>query len=64
MNKSLRTTAVACVAAVFTCASGVTAAQTWPSKPITIIVPFPAGGTTDLITRPIAQKLSGRSSNR
>ena len=58
MNKSLRTTAVACVAAVFTCASGVTVAQAWPSKAITIIVPFPAGGTTDLITRPIAQKLS------
>lgn len=33
-------------------------AQAWPSKPITIIVPFPVGGTTDLITRPIAQKLS------
>ena len=58
MNMSLRTTAVACVAAVFTCASGATVAQAWPSKTITIIVPFPAGGTTDLITRPIAQKLS------
>jgi tripartite-type tricarboxylate transporter receptor subunit TctC len=34
------------------------AADTWPSKPITIVVPFPAGGTTDLITRPVAQKLS------
>lgn len=33
-------------------------ADTWPSKPITIVVPFPAGGTTDLITRPVAQKLS------
>lgn len=33
-------------------------AETWPSKPITVVVPFPAGGTTDLITRPIAQKLS------
>jgi tripartite-type tricarboxylate transporter receptor subunit TctC len=33
-------------------------ADTWPSKPITIVVPFPAGGTTDLITRPVAQMLS------
>jgi tripartite-type tricarboxylate transporter receptor subunit TctC len=33
-------------------------ADTWPSKPITVVVPFPAGGTTDLITRPVAQKLS------
>jgi tripartite-type tricarboxylate transporter receptor subunit TctC len=33
-------------------------AQTWPSKPITYIVPFPAGGTTDTLARLIGQKLS------
>jgi len=35
-------------------------AQTWPSKPITLIVPFPAGGTTDALARALGEKLSQR----
>jgi len=34
------------------------AAQPYPSKPIRIIVPFPAGGPTDIVTRTISQKLT------
>ena len=33
-------------------------AQTWPSKPIKYIVPFAAGGTTDILARTISDKLS------
>ena len=33
-------------------------ADKWPAKPITYIVPFAAGGTTDVLARIIAQKLS------
>jgi len=34
------------------------AQQDYPNKPVRIIVPFPAGGTTDILTRAIGQKLS------
>ncbi|HOB01285.1 MAG TPA: tripartite tricarboxylate transporter substrate binding protein [Casimicrobium huifangae] len=33
-------------------------AQSWPNKPITLIVPFPAGGTTDVLARSLAEPLA------
>ena len=45
------------VAAAF-CASATAFAQSWPTKPVTIVVPFPAGGTTDVLARAISTKLS------
>ena len=32
-------------------------AQTWPQRPVTIVVPFSAGGTTDMFARMLAQGL-------
>jgi len=32
-------------------------AQAWPNRPITLIVPFPAGGTTDVLARALGERL-------
>src|SRR5512133_3785782 len=33
------------------------AAQSWPTKPVTVIVPFPAGGAIDMLGRALAQQM-------
>jgi tripartite-type tricarboxylate transporter receptor subunit TctC len=51
--------AAACLAAAATFATGA-AAQTFPSKPVRVIMPFPPGGPSDVMMRAIAQELSER----
>ncbi len=46
--------------AILACLSTLAAAQPWPSKPIRYIVPFPPGGSSDLISRAIAPRLQER----
>jgi len=51
-------------AALFLSLFGLTAvaqpafAQSFPSKPIRVVVPFPAGGTTDIVARLVGQRMS------
>jgi tripartite-type tricarboxylate transporter receptor subunit TctC len=33
-------------------------AQSWPARPVKVIVPFPAGGPTDVLTRVLGERLS------
>jgi tripartite-type tricarboxylate transporter receptor subunit TctC len=43
--------------AVLALLPGVVLAQAYPGKPIRLVVPFPAGGATDLLARSLAQRL-------
>jgi tripartite-type tricarboxylate transporter receptor subunit TctC len=40
------------------CQAGAALAQSWPSRPLRIVVPYPPGGGTDVVARTIAQKLA------
>src|SRR5688500_17284282 len=48
-------------AALFACAllaSGAAAAQSFPAKAVSMIIPFPAGGAVDIVCRTMAQRMS------
>jgi tripartite-type tricarboxylate transporter receptor subunit TctC len=49
---------LACAGALTGGYSGLTFAQAYPSKPVRLIVPFAAGGGTDLVGRTLAQRLT------
>ena len=57
MNKAVPLFAVIALAALAALTMQVRA-QSFPSKPVRIVVPFPAGGPIDMTTRPLAQKMS------
>jgi tripartite-type tricarboxylate transporter receptor subunit TctC len=46
------------VVALFVALSGTALADTWPSKPIRVVIPFSAGSATDIIPRAVFEQLS------
>ncbi|WP_157267212.1 Bug family tripartite tricarboxylate transporter substrate binding protein [Azohydromonas aeria] len=58
MHRRILLSAVATVAALSV--AGPVLAQAWPAKPVTMVVPFPPGGSTDMIARTLASGLQAK----
>lgn len=53
-------TLLACAALLSIAAPGAHAQAAWPTKPVTLVVPFTAGGNVDVVARMVAEKLGPR----
>jgi len=59
MHQTYRFFLLASVLVAFATTSPQARAQAYPARPITVIVPFAAGGPTDLVARVVADKMQG-----
>jgi tripartite-type tricarboxylate transporter receptor subunit TctC len=59
MTRARRTFLQLTGAAVAAALSGTVRAQGWPARPITMIVPYPPGGPTDVLARVLAEQMRG-----
>lgn len=57
-RKLIASATMAGIAAIGLFSTGGAMAQAWPAKPITLIVPFAAGGPTDVVARTLAASMS------
>jgi tripartite-type tricarboxylate transporter receptor subunit TctC len=64
LNKGRNISAVLCAVSALFLAGSAVAQDAYPSKPITVIVPFPAGGALDVMVRHIGNAFAQRNSQR
>lgn len=64
MKKTGYLAALGIAAGFILTAAGPVRAQAWPQRPVTFIVPFPAGGGTDAFARPLAAQLDQQLGQR
>ena len=57
-RRALGAAAVASLPLLGAAAAPARAQQNWPSRPVTLVVPYAAGGSTDAVARVLAQRLS------
>ena len=53
-----RCTLLALACASFAAMTGAAQAQDYPTRPVTVVVPFPAGGPSDVVARIVAEHMS------
>ena len=61
-DRSYRCAVLTALIAAVSAGAAPAAAQTYPSRPITLVVPFPPGGVADIVARPVADAM-GRHLN-